>query len=112
MTTRHAWDDLPAGAKQAVEDRIGQVLKTESTPGGRNSELSETLWTDHGPVFCKGISTDSPISYMHRNEIAVNPFLPAACCGVSRPQGGCCSGTSTCPGGTPTSPPVPKTFLS
>ncbi|HWO62821.1 MAG TPA: hypothetical protein VNO31_22600 [Umezawaea sp.] len=77
MTTRHAWDDLPAGAKQAVEDRIGQVLKTESTPGGRNSELSETLWTDQGPVFCKGISTDSPISYMHRNEIAVNPFLPA-----------------------------------
>lgn len=77
MTTRLAWDDLPTAAKQAVEDRIGQVLKTESTPGGRNSELSETLWTDQGPVFCKGISTDSPISYMHRNEIAVNPFLPA-----------------------------------
>ncbi len=76
MTTRHAWNDLPDAARQAVEHHIGHVLKSESTPGGRNSELSETLRTEHGSVFCKGITTDSPIVYMHKNEILVNPFLP------------------------------------
>ncbi|MFD9739685.1 phosphotransferase [Umezawaea sp. NPDC059074] len=77
MTVRRAWDDLPGAARQEVERTIGTVVKAVSTPGGRNSELSETLWTDSGPVFCKGISTESPISYMHRNEIAVSPYLPA-----------------------------------
>jgi hypothetical protein len=76
MTIRRDWNELPDGAKHAVERAIGKVSKAVSTPGGRNSELSETLWTDNGPVFCKGISTDSPISYMHRNEITVNPYLP------------------------------------
>ncbi|MFD9735731.1 phosphotransferase [Umezawaea sp. NPDC059074] len=76
MTTRHTWDELPDGAKKAVEEHTGRVVKSESTPGGRNSELSETLLTNSGPVFCKGISTNSPIVYMHLNEIAVTPLLP------------------------------------
>lgn len=77
MTVRRDWNELPEGAKHAVQRSIGKVSKAVSTPGGRNSELSETLWTDNGPVFCKGISTDSPISYMHRNEITISPYLPA-----------------------------------
>lgn len=76
MTTRLDWNGLPDAVKQAVEHHVGPVVKAESTPGGRNSQLSETLWTEQDLVFCKGISTDSPISYMHRNEITVNPFLP------------------------------------
>jgi hypothetical protein len=76
MTIRREWNDLPEGARQAVEHEIGKVLRAQSPTGGRNSELAATLWADAGPVFCKGITTDSKLSVMHRNEITVNPFLP------------------------------------
>jgi serine/threonine protein kinase len=76
MKIRRDWNDLPEGARRTVEHKIGKVLKADSTPGGRNSELSETLWTDNGPVFCKGSSSDSKNSYMHQNEISVCSLLP------------------------------------
>ncbi|WP_241829094.1 phosphotransferase [Saccharothrix sp. CB00851] len=38
--------------------------------------MAVTLSTDSGRVFCKGITTDSPLARMHRNEVTVNPFLP------------------------------------
>ncbi|MEO6083948.1 MAG: phosphotransferase [Umezawaea sp.] len=60
-----------------MERSIGPVLKTDSPSAGRNSELALTLWTESGPVYCKGITTASSAwSSMHRNEMAVNPFLP------------------------------------
>ncbi len=76
MTKRREWDDLPEGAKRAVEREVGEVLTAKSPDAGRSSELSATLSTDSGLVFCKGITADSPSAWMHRNEIAVSPFLP------------------------------------
>ncbi|WP_158843999.1 phosphotransferase [Saccharothrix deserti] len=35
-----------------------------------------TLSTGSGRVFCKGITTGSPLARMHRSEITVSPFLP------------------------------------
>jgi hypothetical protein len=75
MTNRREWDDLPEGVRHAVERKTGAVLTAKSPDAGRSSELSATLTTASGPVFCKGITADSPSAWMHRNEIAVNPFL-------------------------------------
>lgn len=76
MTNRREWDDLPEGARRAVERRIGTVLTSESPTAGRSSELSSTLTTASGRVFCKGITADSPSAWMHRNEVVVSSFLP------------------------------------
>ncbi|WNV90344.1 phosphotransferase [Umezawaea sp. Da 62-37] len=77
MKVRRDWYDLPEGVRLAVEHNIGQVLKTDSPTAGRNSELALTLWSEAGPVYCKGITTASSAwSSMHRNEMAVNPSLP------------------------------------
>ncbi|MEU4801276.1 hypothetical protein [Actinosynnema sp. NPDC023587] len=77
MATRRDWYDLPEELRQAVEHRTGQVTATTSPEAGRNSELAVTLSTASGPVFCKGITTGSPLVTMHRNELAVGPHLPA-----------------------------------
>lgn len=76
MTNRRDWDGLPDGVRRAVERRTGAVRSAESVPGGRNSELAVALSTDSGRVFCKGITTASSLAVMHRNEVAVSPFLP------------------------------------
>ncbi|MBW4721055.1 phosphotransferase [Saccharothrix obliqua] len=77
MATRRDWHDLPEGVRQAVEQRTGPVAGATSPAGGRNSELAVTLTTPSGPVFCKGITTGSPLAAMHRNELAIGPHLPA-----------------------------------
>ncbi|MFJ5984784.1 hypothetical protein [Lentzea sp. NPDC092896] len=76
MSGRLEWQELPAGVREAVQDHTGQVVKAESAPVGRNSAFAASLATAEGPVFCKGGRTDSPQAVMHRNEAAVNPYLP------------------------------------
>lgn len=38
--------------------------------------IAASLLTADGWVFCKGVKVDDRQSFMHRNEAAVNPFLP------------------------------------
>ncbi|XVV05369.1 phosphotransferase [Actinosynnema sp. CA-248983] len=52
------------------------MLASASPAAGRSSELSATLTTASGRVFCKGITAESPSAWMHRNEVVVSPFLP------------------------------------
>lgn len=60
----------------AVEKQTGPVISAEDAPKGRNSEIAASLITADGRFFCKGIKAEDRQSYMHRNEAAVNPFLP------------------------------------
>ncbi|GAA3891055.1 hypothetical protein GCM10022243_64940 [Saccharothrix violaceirubra] len=76
MANRREWDQVPEPVRAAVESRIGAVLTAESPSAGRSSELSVTLTTDSGRVFCKGVTDGSSLAWMHRNERAVSPFLP------------------------------------
>lgn len=76
MTDRLDWQDLPASLQEAVETRIGRVLKAESSTAGRNSAISASLRTADGWIFCKGIRADSPQVFMHHNEAIVGAFLP------------------------------------
>ncbi|MEU5690884.1 hypothetical protein [Actinosynnema sp. NPDC020468] len=62
--------------RQAVEQHTGPVSEVRSPDSGRNSELAVTLTTASGPVFCKGITTGSPLAAMHRNELTIGPHLP------------------------------------
>jgi hypothetical protein len=77
MSLRLEWHDLPAGVRDAVQTRTGQVIGAENSSAGRNSAFSAALVTADGRVFCKGGRTDSPQAVMHRNEAAVNPHLPS-----------------------------------
>jgi hypothetical protein len=76
MSGRVEWQDLPAGVRDAVQAHTGPALKADSPAVGRNSTFAATLTTAGGRVFCKGGPADSPQAVMHRNEAAVNPFLP------------------------------------
>lgn len=75
--TRHEWDALPEGIRNAVEQQCGgQVIKAETPKMGCSSEFSAALHLPHGPVFCKGIRVTAPNVWMHRNEAVVNRTLP------------------------------------
>lgn len=75
--SRHEWDALPEGVRNAVEQYCGgQVIKAEVPEMGCSSEFSATLLLAHGAVFCKGIQATEPNAWMHRNEAAVNHLLP------------------------------------
>jgi hypothetical protein len=77
MPRRH-WEDLPRIVRLAIEDRVGRVHRADSVAAGSVSELVVTLHTDDGPIFCKGIRTANPQTWMHRNEARLNPHLPDA----------------------------------
>lgn len=75
--TRHEWDALPEGVRDAVEQQCGEpVIKAEAPVMGVSSEFTATLHLANGPVFCKGIRADQPAAWMHRNEADVNRLLP------------------------------------
>ncbi|WP_434446331.1 phosphotransferase family protein [Lentzea sp. E54] len=76
MNGRLEWQDLPAGVRAAVQAHTGPVIKAENSSAGRNSAFSSSLTTAGGRVFCKGGRTEGAQAIMHRNEAAVNPFLP------------------------------------
>jgi hypothetical protein len=76
MSGRLEWQELPAEVREAVQNRAGPVTAAESAATGRNSAFAASLVTSDGRMFCKGGRTDSPQAIMHRNEAAVNPFLP------------------------------------
>jgi hypothetical protein len=76
MSVRRVWEDLPASVRKAVEGRVGQVVETDHTPAGRNSDLTVSLSAADGMVFVKGIAADAPNVYMHRAEAAVSAYLP------------------------------------
>ncbi|HUQ61861.1 hypothetical protein [Lentzea sp.] len=76
MSIRLDWQDLPMDVRAAVQDHAGPVIGAESASVGRNSAFAATLTTQDGLVFCKGGRSDGPQAVMHRNEAAVNPFLP------------------------------------
>ncbi len=73
---RREWEELPPSLHGALEVKTGRVIRAVSASAGRHSELSATLHTDSGVVFCKGITVDHPYAQMHRNEARVNPYLP------------------------------------
>lgn len=75
--SRHEWDALPGGVRNALEQHCGaQVIKAEMPEMGSSSEFSATLHLADGSVFCKGIRDSAPGAWMHRNEAAVNHQLP------------------------------------
>ncbi|GGP36779.1 phosphotransferase [Saccharothrix coeruleofusca] len=76
MTSRRDWHDVPERVRQAVEQHTGPASGAKSLRDGRNSELAVTLTTPSGSVFCKGITTGSSLSAMHRNELAIGSHLP------------------------------------
>ncbi len=76
--TRREWDDLPNSLRYAVQAQCGPVVRSESALAGSTADLATTLHLeDGGTLFCKGIQADSPVTWMHRTEARVNPWLPA-----------------------------------
>ncbi|GAA4619866.1 hypothetical protein GCM10023196_001600 [Actinoallomurus vinaceus] len=75
--SRHEWDALPEGVRNAVEQHCGgTVINAKAPERGCSSEFSATLHLNGGAVFCKGIRATAPSAWMHRNEAAVNHLLP------------------------------------
>ncbi|MCI3270120.1 phosphotransferase [Streptomyces cylindrosporus] len=76
---RLAFDELPSAARQAVIAQTGRIASARTAGGGMNSAIAALLDTDSGPVFVKGISADNPQVASQKREIAISPYLPAAC---------------------------------
>ncbi|QWF78396.1 hypothetical protein [Amycolatopsis sp. CA-230715] len=74
---RTTWEGLPALVRAVIERECGRVLRAEEPSAGRNSDFSATVYTDRGPVFCKGITdAHGKRGAMHRHESMINKWLP------------------------------------
>lgn len=40
------------------------------------SDVAAILGTSTGRFFCKGVASDNPMGWMHRNEARINAYLP------------------------------------
>ncbi|WP_344406452.1 aminoglycoside phosphotransferase [Streptomyces longisporus] len=76
---RVAFDDLPPAVRQAVTIQTGRITTTRTVGGGINSAVAALLDTETGIVFVKGIPADHPQVASQKREIAISPYLPAAC---------------------------------
>ncbi|WP_406284557.1 phosphotransferase family protein [Embleya sp. NBC_00896] len=74
---RRQWAELPRDARDAIERQIGLVRSVATPDLGVSSEFTAILTTDCERVFCKGIRADGQRAWMHRNEAAVSPHVPA-----------------------------------
>lgn len=71
------WSHLPPDLHAAVAARVGRIDSIQNVEHGSMRQLAAVLHTDGGPVFCKGVRSAAPSAWLHRNELAVNPWLPA-----------------------------------
>ncbi len=71
------WSALPPEAQAAVAARVGRIDGAWDIEHGSLRQLAAVLHTDGGPVFCKGVRTAAASAWLHRNELTVNPWLPA-----------------------------------
>ncbi|MGW6459811.1 aminoglycoside phosphotransferase [Streptomyces sp. NPDC055078] len=77
MAAGMEWDELPAGLRQAVAERTGEVLSAERVAGGLNSPIALTITTKgNGPLFLKGVRDNDADAVMGlRWEELVNPAV-------------------------------------
>ncbi|WP_329086629.1 MULTISPECIES: phosphotransferase family protein [unclassified Streptosporangium] len=74
---RPQWDDLPSNVRDAVEQRIGQVLKADPVTKGLMPGLAARLHTeDGGTVFLKAVSIASPAASLYARERQAGAVLP------------------------------------
>lgn len=73
---RHSWHELPPVVKAEVENLTGPIVQAKPVETGVISDLVVILRTTSGRVFCKGVSVDNPMGWMHRNEARMNAYLP------------------------------------
>jgi hypothetical protein len=77
--TRIPWDVLPLGARRAVEQRIGPIVRAETASAGVNSGIAATVRTADSVLFVKGVPTGHPQARTQQREADINPHLPASC---------------------------------
>jgi hypothetical protein len=74
---RRRWHELPPAVRLDVQRLAGPILRATPVEAGSISDFAAVLETPDGRLFCKGVVTDNPMGWMHRNEARINPFLPA-----------------------------------
>ncbi|MFI0449023.1 hypothetical protein [Actinomadura sp. 6N118] len=73
---RTAWESLPPDLREAVEQRLGSVVKAEPVREGRRSAFAAALHTTTGRVFLKGSpDTDAKAMAQLDRESALAPFI-------------------------------------
>lgn len=72
---RPQWDDLPRGARAAVESKCGAVLKAESASDGIMPGVAARLHTESGRVFVKAIPNHSRAVRLYVRERDANLAL-------------------------------------
>lgn len=73
------WDELPLAVRDAVERRIGPVLRARTADAGANSGIAATVHTAEATLFVKGVPTGHPQARTQQREAAINPYLPSSC---------------------------------
>ena len=71
------WEQLPPGARDAVEALIGPVQSATTVGPGQNCAIATLLNTQQGRVFVKGLRTDQRGVVIQQREAAINPHVRA-----------------------------------
>jgi hypothetical protein len=74
---RTEWDDLPEGARTAVQAHTGPVTHAKTASEGLNSALAAFLHTPSGTVFVKGLHRDHRQVVSQQREAMIAPYVVA-----------------------------------
>ncbi|GAA1351653.1 aminoglycoside phosphotransferase [Streptomyces beijiangensis] len=69
------FDELPSGARAAIEAETGPILNFENVSTGLNSSLSALTHTAGGVVFLKGLRADHRWVWTQQREADINPYV-------------------------------------
>ena len=71
------WEELPPGLRAVVEARAEGIDTVEASTAGRYGSSPRCCTQRVVRSFCKGIRSDADLAWTQRNELKVNPALPA-----------------------------------
>ena len=71
------WENIPAERAEAIERRVGQIVKAEPVTGGLMPGLAAILHTDDGQRwFLKAAPEDNPAYRLYAREMIANAAMP------------------------------------
>lgn len=74
---RHRWEHLPDDVRDAISAQAGPITSVQHVEAGSVADFTATLSAGAGVFFCKGALLDTKGAGFLRNEIRLNPHLPA-----------------------------------
>ena len=74
---RHRWEHLPDDVRDVISAQAGSITSVQHVQAGSVADFTAILSAGAGVFFCKGALLETKGAGFLRNEVRLNPHLPA-----------------------------------